>query len=162
MTLLPFGMLSRALVACLLALAATTTHHARAETTSRHDTVVSADGVTLSIREAGDPSGTPVIFVHGLLGSHLSWQAQVDSPVLQRYRLITYDLRGHGQSGRPSAPQMYTDGLRWADDLDAVIRKSRPGRPMLVGWSLGAAVISNYLAKYGDADSAVFPSPAGG
>lgn len=154
MTLLPFGMLSRALVAGLLALAATAINLAWAEPPSRHYTAVSSDGVTLSIQEAGDPGGTPVIFVHGLLGSHLSWQAQVDSPVLQRYRLITYDLRGHGQSGHPSAPQMYTDGLRWADDLDAVIRKSKSGRPMLVGWSLGAAVISNYLAKYGDADIA--------
>lgn len=154
MTLVPFGMLSRLLVACLLALAVATIHPAWAETPSKHYTAASADGVRLSIQEAGDPSGEPVVFVHGLLGSHLSWQAQIDSPALQRYRLITYDLRGHGQSGRPSASQMYTDGLRWADDLDAVIRTSKAHRPVLVGWSLGAAVISNYLAKYGDANVA--------
>jgi non-heme chloroperoxidase len=154
MTLVPSGMLSRALVACLLALSAATINPAWAETTSKQYTATSADSVTLSIQEAGNPNGAPVIFVHGLLGSHLSWQAQVDSPALQRYRLITYDLRGHGQSGSPSAPQMYTDGLRWADDLEAVIRRSKSVRPVLVGWSLGAAVISNYLAKYGDADVA--------
>jgi hypothetical protein len=45
MTLLPFGMLSRALVACLLALAATAINLAWAEPPSRHYTAVSSDGV---------------------------------------------------------------------------------------------------------------------
>jgi len=74
--------------------------------------------------------------------------------LLQRYRLITYDLRGHGQSGQPTAPQAYTDGRRWADDLAAVIAASGVRRPVLVGWSLGAAVTTNYLAAHGDADIA--------
>ncbi|WP_312884945.1 alpha/beta fold hydrolase [Candidatus Sodalis endolongispinus] len=43
-----------------------------------------------------------MIFIHGLLGSHLNWDAQVNSPLLQHYRLITYDLRGHGLSGKPA------------------------------------------------------------
>jgi len=147
----PSGMLSRALAACLLALAITTSHASPAEAAARQYAAISADGVSLSVQETGDSTGTPVIFVHGLLGSHLSWQAQLDSAALRRHRLITYDLRGHGQSGHPSAASMYSEGLRWADELDAVIRTSRAVRPVLVGWSLGAAVISNYLAKYGDA-----------
>ena len=64
--------------------------------------------MTLVIQESGDPAGPAVVFVHGLLGSRLSWEAQLSSPLLQRYRLITYDLRGHGQSGQPTAPLAYT------------------------------------------------------
>src|SRR5690606_26685287 len=114
-------------------------------------TVTAPDGVSLAVQESGNPAGPPVIFVHGLLGSHLSWQRQLASPALQRYRLITYDLRGHGLSGKPAGLEAYRDGRRWADDLAAVSAASGARRPVLVGWSLGAAVISNYLAAHGDA-----------
>jgi len=112
--------------------------------------VTAPDGVTLAVQETGDPDGPAVILVHGLLGSRFSWDAQWHSPALQRFRLIAFDLRGHGQSGKPDRPEMYREGRRWADDLDAVIRATRATRPVLVGWSLGAAVITNYLADHGD------------
>ncbi|WP_369936196.1 alpha/beta fold hydrolase [Xanthomonas tesorieronis] len=121
---------------------------AHAET--KRYTVTAADGVTLAVQEAGNPDGPSIVFVHGLLGSHLNWDAQVNSPQLQRYRMITYDLRGHGLSGKPTDANAYADGTRWADDLQAVIAASHARKPVLVGWSLGGAVISNYLAKFGD------------
>lgn len=113
-------------------------------------TAAAPDGVSLAVQEAGDPNGPPIIFIHGLLGSHLSWQKQINSPELQRYRLITYDMRGHGFSGKPLNADAYTDGQRWADDLAAVLFKTGAQQPVVVGWSLGAAVITNYLAVYGD------------
>lgn len=113
-------------------------------------TVTAPDGVPISVQETGDPNGQPIIFVHGLLGSHLSWEKQVGSPELQRYRLITFDMRGHGMSGHPERADAYRDGRRWADDLAALIAASGAQRPVLVGWSLGAAVITNYLAAFGD------------
>lgn len=135
-----------AMAMCLAPLAA------QAET--RRYTVTTADGVTLAVQEAGNPDGPSIVFVHGLLGSHLNWDAQVNSPQLQRYRMITYDLRGHGLSGKPTEAAAYADGTRWADDLHAVLAASQARRPVLVGWSLGGAVISNYLAKFGDGDIA--------
>lgn len=113
-------------------------------------TVTAPDGVRIAVQEAGDPNGQPIIFIHGLLGSHLNWDKQVNSPELQRYRLITFDMRGHGMSGQPERADAYRDGGRWADDLAAVIAGSGARRPVLVGWSLGAAVATNYLAAYGD------------
>lgn len=113
-------------------------------------TVTAPDGVRIAVQEAGDPNGQPIIFIHGLLGSHLSWEKQVNSPELQRYRLITFDMRGHGLSGQPERADAYRDGRRWADDLAAVIAGSGARQPVLVGWSLGAAVATNYLAAYGD------------
>ncbi|MCV4283693.1 alpha/beta fold hydrolase [Pseudomonas capsici] len=113
-------------------------------------TVTTPDGVTLAVQEAGNPDGPAIVFIHGLLGSRINWDAQVNSPLLQRYRMITYDLRGHGLSGKPSDARAYTDGNRWADDLDAVIKASDAKRPVLAGWSLGGVVMSNYLARYGD------------
>lgn len=116
----------------------------------RSYTVTAPDGVKLSVQESGNPEGPTIILIHGLLGSHLNWNTQLKSPELQQYRIITYDLRGHGSSGKPTDAEAYTDGRRWADDLATVIESSHARRPVVVGWSLGAAVISNYLAAYGD------------
>ncbi|MGI4839564.1 MAG: alpha/beta fold hydrolase [Janthinobacterium lividum] len=112
--------------------------------------VTAPDGVTLAVQESGNPNGPAIVFIHGLLGSHLNWDNQVNAPELQRYRMITYDLRGHGLSGKPVNAQAYAEGRRWADDLAVVMQAAKVTRPMLVGWSLGGAVISNYLARYGD------------
>lgn len=114
-------------------------------------TVTAPDGVSIAVQEGGDPNGQPIIFIHGLLGSHLSWEKQLNEPALQRYRLITFDMRGHGLSGHPDRADAYSNGRLWADDLASVIAGSKVRQPVLVGWSLGAAVISNYLAAYGDA-----------
>src|SRR5579863_1396820 len=116
--------------------------------------VVAPDGVTLAVQESGNPTGPVVVLIHGLLGSRLNWDAQINSAELRRYRIITYDLRGHGLSGKPTQADAYRDGRRWADDLAAVIKSSHANHPVLVGWSLGGAVISNYLAAYGDSQIA--------
>lgn len=117
---------------------------------AKNYTVTSSDGVKIAVQESGNLSGPAVILIHGLLGSHLSWDAQVTSPQLANYRIITYDLRGHGLSGKPTSAIAYTDGYRWADDLAAVIKGSNARKPVVVGWSLAGITISNYLAKYGD------------
>jgi pimeloyl-ACP methyl ester carboxylesterase len=117
----------------------------------RQYTIAAPDGVTLAVQEQGPPDAPAIVFIHGLLGSRLDWEAQLSSPALAGYRLITYDLRGHGLSGKPTQAQAYRDGLRWADDLAAVLKASKAGNATLVGWSLGGVVISNYLARHGDA-----------
>ena len=133
------------LLAALLAIACSGPH---AQT--RDSVVTAPDGVTLAVQESGNPDGPPIVFIHGLLGSHLNWDAQRASAVLQSYRLISYDLRGHGLSGKPRDAAAYTEGRRWAGDLAAVIAATGARKPVLVGWSLGAVVISNYLALHGD------------
>ncbi len=113
--------------------------------------VTSPDGVTLAVQESGNPNGRPVIFIHGLLGSHLNWEKQVEDAQLQHYRLITFDLRGHGLSDKPGQEAAYGEGKRWGDDLAAIIEGTHADHPLLVGWSLGGVVITRYLEEYGDA-----------
>jgi len=143
------NILRHGLLAFVVTVATLVMSSAASAATKRY-TVTAPDGVTLAVQEAGNPQGPAVVLIHGLLGSRLNWEAQVNSADLQRYRLITYDLRGHGLSGKPTGAEAYRDGRRWADDLATVIEASHANRPVLVGWSLGGAVISNYLAAYGD------------
>lgn len=112
--------------------------------------VKSSDSVSIAVEETGDPSGQPIVFVHGMLGSRISWDKQTTDPDLQGFRLITLDLRGHGLSGKPDDVDAYEDGKRWADDLAAVLNESKANSPIPVGWSLGGVVLSNYLAAHGD------------
>ena len=128
--------------------------HARAPSrwpSDRHTWVKTPDGVDISVREWGSPEGWPILFVHGLAQSHLSFLPQFASELAKRHRLVAYDLRGHGESGKPFDPAFYREGHRWADELQAVIDGAGLAKPVLVGWSLGGRVLRQYLMHHGDA-----------
>ena len=108
------------------------------------------DGVVLYAQEWGNPAGPEILFIHGISQSHLSFIKQTRSDLAKTFRMITYDLRGCGGSDKPSGPEYYKEGKRWADDVQAVIDAFKLKRPVLVGWSLGGRVISEYLSHYGD------------
>jgi non-heme chloroperoxidase len=106
------------------------------------------DGLTLSAMSHGDAAAAPIIFVHGLSQSRLCWDRQLVAE-LAHHRLITFDLRGHGDSDKPAQPEAYADGARWADDLAAVIEQTGSRGAILVGWSFGGLVIGYYLRRHG-------------
>ena len=64
--------------------------------------VKTPDGLTISAQEWGNPNGPEILLIHGFGQSHLSWMRQVDSDLAREFRIITYDLRGHGYSDKPS------------------------------------------------------------
>ena len=99
----------------------TVADQSHASSTKNYFIVKAPDGVDIAVQEAGNPAGSPIIFVHGMLGGHACWEKQVYSVDLSRHRLITFDLRGHGLSGKPQEGSFYSDCRRWADDLRTVI-----------------------------------------
>jgi pimeloyl-ACP methyl ester carboxylesterase len=119
-------------------------------------TVAGGDGLALHVREWGPPEGPPVLLIHGWSGNHLCWSHQVDSALVEEFRVVALDLRGHGMSDRPLDDAHYHDARLWADDVAAVIRQMDLDRPTLVGWSYGGFVICDYLRAHGeDAVSAI-------
>lgn len=106
------------------------------------------DGLTLSAMSYGDAAAPPIIFIHGLSQSRLCWDRQLVAD-LAHHRLITFDLRGHGDSDKPAQPEAYGDGARWADDLAAVIEQTGSRGAILVGWSFSGLVIGHYLRRHG-------------
>jgi non-heme chloroperoxidase len=112
-------------------------------------TVRGGGGLRLHVREWGKADGPPILFMHGFSQSHLCWAKQYQSALAEEFRLVAYDLRGHGMSEAPLEPVHYTDGQLWADDLAAIIAQLGLDRPVLVGWSYGSFVICDYVRAHG-------------
>jgi non-heme chloroperoxidase len=108
------------------------------------------DGLRLHVRECGDPHGPAIVFVHGWSQSQLCWSRQCAGALTEEFRLITFDLRGHGMSEKPMDAAPYVDAKLWAADVAAVIEQLGVDRPVLVGWSYGGFVVTDYLAVYGE------------
>lgn len=115
----------------------------------RTHTVRGGGGMRLHVREWGKANGPPILFIHGLSQSHLCWDKQFESALQDEFRLVAYDLRGHGMSEAPLEPEHYTDATLWADDVAAIVDQLRLDRPVLVGWSYGPFVICDYVRSYG-------------
>jgi non-heme chloroperoxidase len=107
------------------------------------------DGLTISAQEWGNPAGPEILFIHGFSQSHLSWMRQVEGDLAKEFRIVTYDLRGHGNSDKPLDPARYRDSKAWGDEVQAVIDAAGLKRPVLVGWSYAGRVISDYLSTHG-------------
>jgi pimeloyl-ACP methyl ester carboxylesterase len=108
-------------------------------------------GVRLHAREWGKPDGPGILFIHGWSQSDLCWLKQLQGELAGTFRIVTFDLRGHGLSEKPASPEHYADGQLWADDVGAVIDQTGLERPILVAWSYGGYVVADYLRAYGDA-----------
>ena len=114
--------------------------------------VQTPDGLNIAVQEWGNPAGRPIIFIHGFSQAHLSWSRQYEGALAREFRLITYDLRGHGQSDKPVTPEFYREAHRWAGELAAVIDLTQAEKPVLVAWSYGGRIVSDYLAEFGSGE----------
>jgi non-heme chloroperoxidase len=99
--------------------------------------------------ESGASPGRDVLLIHGISQSNLCWFKQLASPLVERYRFVTYDLRGHGGSDKPLSREYYQDSARWAGEVQAVIDAAGLKRPVIVAWSYGGRVALDYLQVAG-------------
>jgi pimeloyl-ACP methyl ester carboxylesterase len=104
----------------------------------------SVDGMKIHSSASGTGKAT-LVLVHGWTCDSSSWDAQV--PVLaKRYRVVTLDLPGHGQSGAPKDGKFSMD--LFAKAVEAVRAESGAEKIVLVGHSMGAPVIRQYARLY--------------
>src|ERR1700754_3873363 len=114
----------------------------------KHHMVTGGGGIRLHLVETGNPSGRPIVFMHGFSQCSLAWARQMNSELADTFRLVALDIRGHGLSDKPR--ESYGDSKLWADDVHAVIQALQLDRPVLCGWSYGPLVILDYVRHYGE------------
>lgn len=112
--------------------------------------VPSADGLNLATYEVGNPDGPTILFLHGFNQCALSWTLQMeDRPLLKQFRMVAYDIRGHGASDQPEDPARYASEKDFAADTHAVITALGLQKPTLVAWSYAGRLVNDYLRHHG-------------
>jgi pimeloyl-ACP methyl ester carboxylesterase len=109
-------------------------------------TVVGDGGVRLSVRahHAPSPDAPGLLLHHGLASSQRIWDRVVPG-LTRRFRVVTFDARGHGLSAKPN--RGYGFHHTTADAL-AVARGTTLHRPIVVGHSWGAMVALELAARH--------------
>ena len=99
-----------------------------------------ANGIRQFYLEAG--AGPPVVLLHGFPETSFAWRFQIPA-LAPHYRVIAPDLRGYGETDKPS--QGY-DKRTMANDIVELLKMLGVGRVALVGHDRGARVATR-LAK---------------
>ena len=102
-------------------------------------------GVPINVAETGEQGKPGFLFIHGNGQSYLSWTRQIDSHLADDFHLVAFDLRGHGNSGKPWRIEDYNRACIWADDIDAVLDTTGLEKPIMVGWSRGGLIAMHYV-----------------
>ncbi|RVU54530.1 alpha/beta fold hydrolase [Anaerosphaera multitolerans] len=99
-------------------------------------------GVKLFYEVEGE--GSPIIFTHGATWNHLQWENQVNA-LKDKFKVITWDVRGHGYSTLPEGP---IDPEDFTDDLIALMDHLNLDKAVLCGLSMGGHISLHTAIKY--------------
>ena len=103
---------------------------------------IDRDGVPIHYEAHGprenDSNMPPILLSHGYGAACRMWDGQV-AAFADRYRLVLWDMRGHGQSGDPSDPALYSHALT-VGDMSAVLDACGIERAIIGGLSLGGVM----------------------
>jgi 3-oxoadipate enol-lactonase len=106
---------------------------------------IEANGVNTYYEDYGE--GEPLVVLHGATADHQVW-AELLQPLTDQYRVLLYDLRGHGKTGG-SDRESYSSDL-YADDLAAFIDRLGLTKPTILGHSWGGMIGYTFAVKYPD------------
>ncbi len=103
------------------------------------------NGLELAYQVAGDGAET-LVLVNGLADTKETWELQLPA-FAERYRVVTYDNRGCGESSTPPGP--YTTALM-AEDLAGLADALELERFHLLGVSMGGMIAQEYAVAHAD------------
>jgi pimeloyl-ACP methyl ester carboxylesterase len=108
--------------------------------------VLGTGGVRLAVRvhDAPTASAPGLLLHHGLASSQRIWDLLLPR-LSRRFRVVTFDARGHGRSAKPSSGYGVEPVV--ADAL-AVLRTTRLRRPLVIGHSWGATIALELAARH--------------
>jgi len=104
--------------------------------------ILDRDGVPIHYEVHGpardDNHAPPILLSHGYGATCRMWDGQV-AAFADRYRLVLWDMRGHGESGDPADPARYSHALS-VGDMAAVLDACGIARAIVGGLSLGGVM----------------------
>lgn len=105
--------------------------------------IIRTNGVDLYYEIYGE--GEPVVFIHGIGISSKVWVFQKEE-VSKYFKMIVYDLRGSGRSGK--TPEVTHTAELLCDDLKELLDQLGIYSINIVGISMGAAIAMKFAIKY--------------
>jgi 3-oxoadipate enol-lactonase len=99
--------------------------------------LASVNGINSYYSDIGNKESVPLVLIHGFPFSSEMWKLQTQAMQDQNLRIITYDLRGHGQSDVGDG--QYTIEL-YVDDLIALLDNLKITKTILSGFSMGGYI----------------------
>jgi pimeloyl-ACP methyl ester carboxylesterase len=118
---------------------------------------VTANGVSLYFEVAGH--GPPLLLVHGFACGLRSWDPQVRA-LAASWRVVTYDVRGHGISEAPALADAYSQPI-FVEDLRALLEQLGIRRAAIGGLSMGGNIALNFALAYPEAVTALVVADTG-
>ncbi|MGL3607627.1 alpha/beta fold hydrolase [Rhizobium sp. G187] len=109
--------------------------------------VTTKDGVDIFYKDWGPKDAQPIVFHHGWPLSSDDWDAQMLFFLLNGYRVVAHDRRGHGRSQQVSEGH---DLDHYAADASAVFEKLDLRNAVHIGHSTGGGEVARYVAKFGE------------
>lgn len=117
---------------------------------------IDSNDIRLHVTRAGVGNGRILICLHGITDNGLCW-TRFAREMEDKFELVMVDARGHGRSDAPPSGYAPADH---AADLKGLIDALNIERPILVGHSMGAMTIAQFLVDYpGVAQCAVLEDP---
>lgn len=94
--------------------------------------------------------GEPLVLIHGVAANaDLNWRYPgVIRTLSKRFRVIAFDLRGHGLSGKPHNIDQY--GTQMVEDIARLMDHLQIRRAHMAGYSLGGFILLKFLATHPD------------
>jgi pimeloyl-ACP methyl ester carboxylesterase len=108
------------------------------------------DSGGVKIRYTDQGKGEPVLLIHGFgVSLDMQWALPgVIKDLARDYRVIAYDNRGHGKSGKPHDPEKY--GREMAEDAVRLLDHLKIKKAHVVGYSMGAMITARLLVAHPD------------
>ena len=104
------------------------------------------DGTEIFFKDWGPRNAQPIVFHHGWPLSADDWDTQMLFFLLNGYRVVAHDRRGHGRSSQVSTGN---DMDHYAADASAVAEHLDLKNAVHIGHSTGGGEVARYVARYG-------------
>lgn len=105
---------------------------------------VTVNGISIAYQDQGN--GLPIVFLHAFPLSRMMWAPQ-EAALARDFRVITLDLRGHGES---DAPLWHYTLEQAADDVLGLLDHLAIPQAVFVGLSMGGYILFTFYRRYAE------------